>query len=484
MGRANQLVGGPHLVRLLGGWRERGPAYGALASRIRALVLDGRLAQETRLPAERDLARTLGVSRTTVAAAYERLRGEGFLRSRQGAGSWTALPDSRRPAQVPWATLPADDRPLLDLTVAALPAPEAALAEAAAAATANLPPYLSGHGLDPVGLLEVRQVIAERYTRRGVATTPDQVLVTNGAQHAFQLILKLLTGPGDRVLVESPTFPNTLDAVRAEGGRSIPVGLTPTGWDLGLIETSLRQWGPALVYTIADFHNPTGHRMPDGDRAALVAAARRAGAHVVADETFAELALDDAPAAPAPLASFDTDGRVLSVGSLSKALWAGLRIGWVRATPPLIRRLAAVRAVADLAGPVLEQLMAARLFGSLEELLATRRRLLTGRRDALVAALRELLPAWTFRLPTGGMSLWMELDRPVSTVLTEAAERQGLLLVGGPRFGADGTLERFLRLPFTLPEATLREAVTRLAVANRALELGGLPVSRPPGWVT
>lgn len=482
---SNRAMGAVQLARLLGSWRGQGAAYGALASRIRTLLLDGRLAEETRLPAERRLAATLGVSRTTVAAAYEQLRSEGFLHSRRGAGSWTAVPAIRLRPSVPWAPLLPDGADhQIDLTIAAVSAPAAAVTDAAAAAVDALPSYLAGHGYEPTGLPVLREAIAERCTRRGLATTPDQILVTGGAQHGVHLALRLLAGAGDRVLVESPTYPNTLDAIRAVGARGVPVGLAPSGWDLGLIETALRQAAPVVLHTIAEFQNPTGFRMPEDDRAALVAAARRGGAHVVCDESLSDLVIDAPPPNPAPLARFDTDGRVVSVGSVSKVLWGGLRVGWIRATPPLVRRLTVIRAAVDLGGPVLEQLLVAELLRRLEALLPARQALLAVRRDALVGALARELPAWRFQVPGGGLSLWVQLDRPVSTVLVQAAERHGVLLVAGPRFGADGTLERFLRLPFTLPEATLQEAVSRLAAADREVGPIGAEVAGPPGWVT
>src|SRR3954451_14403805 len=211
-------LSGPHLARLLGAWRSARPGYVALAAAIRLLVLDGRLPLGTRLPGERDLAAALGVSRTTAAAAYAALRDEGFLTSRRGAGSWTSLPADRRAAPAASEAPPESD--VIDLSAAATAAPEGALHRALAAATAELPRHLPGSGYDAVGLPALRAAIAERLSARGAPTTRDQVLVTAGAQHAFALLLRVLAGPGDRVLVDHPTYPNALDAVRAAGGRA------------------------------------------------------------------------------------------------------------------------------------------------------------------------------------------------------------------------------------------------------------------------
>src|SRR5689334_20977939 len=262
-------VSGPYLARLLGGWRASGPAYVSLARALRLLVLAGRLPLRTRLPGERELAEALGVSRTTASAAYAELRAEGYLASRRGSGSWTRLPADR-----PAAAAPAPPGPeLIDLTTAAGAAPEA-LHAALAAATAELPRHLPAHGYHEAGLPELRAAIAERYTRRGVRTTPDQIVVTAGALHGLNLVLRAFAAPGDRALVDHPTYPAALDALRATGVRPVPVPLTRDGWDVELLEATLRQAAPRLAYVVPDHHNPTGLSLPADARERLVALAR------------------------------------------------------------------------------------------------------------------------------------------------------------------------------------------------------------------
>jgi DNA-binding transcriptional MocR family regulator len=157
---------------------------------------------------------------------------------------------------------------------------------------------------------------------------------------------------------------------------------------------------------------------------------------------------------------------------MSKSFWGGLRVGWIRCTPPLARRLARARAAIDLATPVLEQLVAERLLRASGPVLAERRKLLAERRDALAAALGRDLPAWRFAVPRGGLCLWAELERPEAERLADAASQEGVHVVAGPTFSPDGTLERHLRLPFTQPPDRLEEAVRRLAAAERRLRLG------------
>jgi len=475
----DRSISGPHLARMLGEWRAAGPAYGALARAIRLLVLDGRLPLRTRLPGERDLAAALGVSRTTATAAYAALRDEGFLASRRGSGSWTRLPADRAaaPAQPP------DAPGLIDLSCAAAAAPEKALHAALAAATAELPRHLPGPGYDAAGLPALREAIAARYAARGAETTLDQIFVTAGAQHALTLLLRVFAGAGDRVLTEHPTYANALDAIRELGARAVPVPLHGDGWDLQMLEATLRQSAPRLAYTIPDHHNPTGLLLRDDGRERLVALARAHRTPFVVDETMVGLELD-APG-PAPVAAHDLPGETaITIGSMSKAFWAGLRIGWIRTSPALVRRLSTARAAVDLSSPVVEQLVATELLRDAGAILAARRDAVRSRRDALTAALRAQLPQWRFDVPTGGLVLWAELDAPRSSALAAIADRHGVRVAPGPRFGVDGAFENRIRLPYCLPENTLEDAVARLAAAWAAVTDGTAAPTLEPALVT
>jgi DNA-binding transcriptional MocR family regulator len=163
---------------------------------------------------------------------------------------------------------------------------------------------------------------------------------------------------------------------------------------------------------------------------------------------------------------------------MSKGFWAGLRIGWIRAAPATVARLVGARASLDLAGPVIEQLASAELLARADAILPARRAELRARRDALAAALP---PAWHAPLPPGGLTLWVELDAPRSTALAAVADRHGVRVAAGPRFGVDGAFERFVRLPYTLPEPVLAEAAARLQLAWRAVAEGA--DARPPALV-
>ncbi|MEV6581832.1 PLP-dependent aminotransferase family protein [Streptomyces sp. NPDC051582] len=485
---ADRTIGSRQLAALLPPGVLARPGYRSLADAVRTLILDGRIALHVRLPAERELAEALGASRATVTGAYDLLRESGYVRSRRGSGTWTELPEGHGPVG---AHLPAgtggyltDGDPGIDLAIAALGAPEDSLTEALAWAASRLPGLARSPGYRPFGLPDLRGAVAERFTRRGLATRPEQILVTAGAQQAFSLVVSLLCGPGDRVVTENPTYANALDALRHARLRTGSIAVSDTGWDMEIAESTLRQTVPRLAYVIPDFHNPTGLLMPPEQRLRLLAATRRTGTWLVVDETIADIALD--VPAPAPLASLAPRGgaeHVVTIGSLSKTHWGGLRVGWVRAPAKMITELAAVKVAADMTGSVLDQLVAQPLLEGLERTLPARLAQLRGQRDALVAALERHVPQWSWVRGPGGLSLWVDLGEPVSSALAERAGACGVHIGRGARFGVDpGTFEHRLRIPYTLPEDRLDEAVRRLAAAFH----DGVPLAPAvdrPHWV-
>ena len=350
----------------------------------------------------------------------------------------------------------------LDMRIAALPAP-AMLEDLFLAAARELPRWLDHHGYDPLGLPPLRRAIAARFEQRGLPTRPEQILVTNGALHGLDLVIRATLPRGRRALVELPSYPAALDALRGAGARLVPVPMSESGWDVEALVAAARDQVPALAYLMPDFHNPTGLVMDAAARRRSLRALHRAGTLTVIDETFAELNLDGIPM-PAPAAALAVrPERTVTIGSLSKAVWGGLRIGWIRADPALIHRLVTVRAASDLASPLFEQIVAASTLACLEEILAERREVIRRRRTALAGALDERLPDWSYALPAGGLFLWARLPEPISTGLALEASRRDLQITPGPRFAAAGLLERHVRLPFTLAPWQVERAVEILA---------------------
>lgn len=465
---SNSALRPPSLLRLLGVWRvaeSAEPAYRQLADALRMLVLDGRVGLNVRLPGERELAAALGLSRTTIAAAFDRLRDEGYLESRQGSGSVTRLPPGRIHPEPPELDLPIGGN-ILNWTHAALPAAPG-VGRACQAAVEALPAFLGDLGYDPLGLPPLRRAIAAQFERRGCPTSPGQIIVTNGAQQGFALLLQWLTGPGDRAVIDHPTYHNVIQALQRAHVVPVPVGLPAQGWDIDAMEAAFRQTSPRFAYVIADFHNPTGRSMDPATRRALVAAATRTHTPLIIDETMVAMGLDFP--APPPVAIHDPSGRhVITMGSASKIFWGGLRVGWIRADPQTIAALGRLRTTMDMASPVVEQLAVAQLIDS-DEGLGPRADLLRSRRDHLIGEIDRHLPHWRVESPAGGLSLWAELPRAEATALAAIAESHGVRVAPGPRFGVSGAFERFLRLPFTLPEEQLTIGVERLAEADARL---------------
>ncbi len=454
------------LATLVDGWREStsAPAYSALADRIRLLILDGRIPLGTRIPAERDLAAQLGVSRTTVTAGYGELRDAGYLDSIRGSGSVARLP-VRAPLSVE-----SSHSGYLDFSKAALPAIPL-IADAAMRAAHELPAYLGDSGFDPIGLPVLRAAIAARYTKRGLPTEPEQIMVTIGAQHAIALLSRTLLGRGDSALVESPSYPHAYEALKLTGARLVPVSVTTDdGWDEAALEQALQRTSPAMGYIMPDFHNPTGRSMSAELRERMLALAAAQGTTIVGDETMAELSIDRADN-PLPLAAY---GDAVLIGSVGKTLWGGLRIGWIRAERQLIQRLTRARSAGDLGTPTLEQLIVMRLLDDYDSILETRRAQLLAGRDHLERSLAAAFPDWHVPHVDGGLTAWINLGAPVSSQLTLAARNEGLLLATGPRFGIDGAFERFLRIPISYSADETDRAVGALSAAWSTLSRGAL----------
>lgn len=457
------------LEHLIGDWRDAGSTstYLALANRIRLLILDGRIPSGSRVPAERELSTRLELSRSTIAAAYAELRSSGYLHSVRGSGSVARIPGSPAGSAPvgsrPFGSDPTDtvwnaSEPLLNFTEASLPA-IAGVAEAMSLAASDAASHLATTGYSPVGLPELREAIADRYAQRGLPTSPDQILVTFGALHAITLLARTLLQRGDRAIVETPTYPHAMDALANAGARLVPVSVTAgEGWDAEGMLRAFSRTGPTLAYLMPDFHNPTGESMSNDLRQRIVDTATKEGAVVIADETTGELDIDRSGSF-LPMAAF---GDAILVGSASKTLWGGLRVGWIRASPAQIRRLIETRAASDLGTPVFEQLVVARLMRTMPSLLALRRNQLQDGRDFLRTALAEAIPDWSVPNPHGGMCLWVNVGKPVSSNLTLATRSQGVVVNAGPRFGRDGAFERYLRLPTTYSEAETTRAVEAL----------------------
>lgn len=447
------------------GWRDRpGPRYARLAAALLEAIDQQTVPRGARVPAERTLAAVTGTSRGTVVACFDQLAEAGVLTRRQGAGTYVAGRPSwaARPAAGTVATMllrrVAEDRETIDLSVSA------------PGDLRHLPPAdpdaawqsLDGHGLDPAGLPALRAAVARHLTEhQGLPTAPDQLVVTAGAQEALWLLSRLL--PGTRVLARCPSYPGLAGVLRGTRAELVRLPADAAGEDPNAVQRAGRRPG-GIAYLMPTGHNPTGMVMPALRRQAFAAIADAGRVTVVEDLTLADLVLGNGGGAPPPLAALST--QVIAVGSVSKVLWGGLRVGWIRVSEPLRSAVIARKSALNLGTAVISQALAARLLAAVDAAwLGAHRAALTERRDLLTALIGEHLPAWRARPPDAGLSLWAELPLDASDAFTLAAARHGVTVMAGSAACADGRHRQFVRLSFAEQPSTLELAVERLAAA-------------------
>ncbi|GAB3837307.1 PLP-dependent aminotransferase family protein [Kribbella italica] len=467
---------------MVGTGARSGPLYRQLSDSLAELIDRGELPPSAVLPPERALATALTVSRTTVVAAYQALRESGRLERRQGSG--TRVRADRGRETVSNSLLAGDhaasqflDGPLatIDFATAALPSLDL-VADVASSLTRD--DYLrltsSHHGYHLRGLTALRERIARWYSDGGVPTTPEEILITSGAQQALELVARGCLHPGDGVIVEQPTYRGALEAFSRTGSRLRPVRADEDGLDVRSLETLLRTGSPRLVYVQAAVHNPTGAVLSEDRRQRLARLVDQHEFVLVDDTSLAGTGFAEGPGTPA-LGSHE---RIVTIGSMSKLFWGGLRLGWIRAVPQVVSRLAQVRGITDLGSSLVAQEVAVRLLDHSSAASAERRSTLPGGLRTLTDLLATQLPDWTWQQPRGGASLWVRLPQGDATHLAQLALRYGVALLPGSVFSADGSTDNHTRLPFALPPATLHSGITRLAQAWQTyLERGAVDVT-------
>ncbi len=474
----------------IGSWDGgAGPLYQQLATAIAAAVREGVIAPGTRLPPERLLARELSVSRGTVMSCYAELRTREIVSTRQGSGTVVredASPVTGSREAHLLATLPATtiyhgilgDDDAIDLRGAHWSGTDDLPDGLFEIAGDDLAAITTGHGYAAAGLPDLRRAIAAHLTDSGLETEPDEVIVTTGAHQAIDLLAELLLDPGDVAVMEDPTYPAALEAFRTRRAQVVGVPLGPAGVDVPALERAIATHHPHLVYLMPAAHNPTGRVSGAQTRRRLAELAAATDVVLVDDRTLAPLTLTGDAELPPVGAYTDAPTRIVTIGSLSKVLWGGLRIGWLRAPRQILSRLLRLKALRDLGTPVHSQLVAARALPTLDELARRRRESMAARRDVLVEALATHLPEWRFELPQGGMCLWVEVPDTAVEAFAITALRHGVGIVPGTAFSPSGGFAQHVRLPYGQRPETITAAIERLAVAwddhrHGALRLGG-----------
>jgi len=457
-------------------------------------ILRGRLRPGQRLPGSRTLARTLRVHRQTVVTAIDELIAEGWLVSRPATGVFVADALRDQPAVRTKRQAAARQRPSMRFPLAVAPAPAPELPR-------TLPPrsiLMSGtrpdvrlvpadligrayrravklNGSDllsykhPAGLPRLRQGLAAMLSSmRGLAVEPEQLMVTRGSQMALALTARALIRPGDVVAVEHPGYRPAWEAFRLAGAEIAPIPVDDRGLDVRALQRLIAAREIRAVYVTPHHQFPTTITMAAPRRLELLRLAAQRRFAVIEDDYDHEFHYGGRPVLP--MASVDAEGVVVYIGTLSKVLAPGLRLGFVVAASDFIERLVAYRSFIDLQGDAVLECAIADLLdeGLLQRHVRKVARIYRARLDALVAALRRQLGGFlTFRPPSGGTAIWAAArDARTMTAWAAAAGRRGVLFDAGSAFTIDGAPSRGARLGFAcLAADELVEATRRLAAA-------------------
>jgi DNA-binding transcriptional MocR family regulator len=447
-----------------------------LEAALQRAIAQGLLLPGVRLPAERNLAEALALSRTTVLSAYGSLKADGWLESRPGSGTYVCARPAARARQLTQDLvvtgsstlnlLQINDAELIDFAagttkpLSELPRDWYTLAPAA------MESLLAERNYMPLGLPALRQAIATHYAERGLPTTPDQILVTNGAQQAITIVTALYVQRGDTILLESPTYFGGLDVFRFAGARLAPLRVGPEHVAPGEVRDKVIATGARMIYVTPTYQNPTGVVMPEQTRQALAKVVAEFGVPLLEDHCISELSISgETPPCVAHYAG--APSSIITVGSLSKLFWAALRVGWLRAPTALVTKLARLKTAFDLGSPLLTQAIAAQLIPAVNQAKALRREQLREQRDLLADLLRQKFPSWEFQLPKGGLFLWVRVPGYDARQFAQLAARHGVAMTAGPLFSADDSCIEYLRIPFLLNDNLIRLGVERLSLAWR-----------------
>ncbi len=414
------------------------PIFVQIADAIVAEIQRGRLGKGARLPGSRALAQSLKVHRNTVLSAYAELQSQGWLETRQASGTFVAtdLPSAHLPnttpsnGSAPHHSLGFELRSVHKPSLSFKP-PPGILGMTAGMPDLRLIPVdelarayrravkMRGHALmgytEPQGHVALRTALSAMLTKtRGLTPQPQNILITRGSQMGLYLTARALLGPGDVVAVEALGYPPAWDALRQTGARLVPISVDERGFDTGELEALLQREPVRAVYVTPHHQYPTMAVMAPERRAHLLALARTHRFAVIEDDYDNEFHYDGRPVLP--LASADTHGVVLYLGTLSKALAPGLRLGYVVAPPEAIAALTALRTSIDRQGNQTIEAAVADLLedGTVQRHARRMRRVYKTRRDALTDRLRARLGhVLSFEPPAGGMSLWATVHQDV-----------------------------------------------------------------------
>jgi GntR family transcriptional regulator/MocR family aminotransferase len=473
------------------------PLYQQIESYLRQGILSGSLSADTRLPACRQLAHDLGVNRTTVENAYSALEADGLVFSRMGSGTYIlpqhlipAIPRNSLDAPWPLWQQSVQDRNFISksdmvdemLQAAGHPGP---ISFASGISDARQFPVEEFRKVlqtvmrrDQIASLEygerngyapLRKGIAHILASQGLQAHPENILITAGSQQAIFLASQVLLKPNDIVLVEDPTYSAALDLFRTLGFQIVGIPMDNQGMQVEKLETLLQQYHPKLIYTIPNFHNPTGTCLSSARRRQLIVLADRYNVPILEDDFVGDLRYEGH--AQPSLKALDTNGHVIYVSTFSKMLMPGLRVGFIVADGPVYESLLNFKRLSDLATSTLIQraLDAYVTVGRYQAYLHRSGQTFRKRRDAMLDAIdRHLPPGVSFDTPKGGLFIWLCLPKSLAAEdLLPFASKEGVSFAPGNFFFTDGVSgKEWIRLNFaSQPVEDIEEGIRRLGVA-------------------
>lgn len=470
-----------------------------IANWMKEGIRTGSLPRGMKLPATRTLAAELGLSRITVQNAYALLESDGLIITREGSGTFVDPPQTIRqapdqPVGKNWPRWQLAGLPETAPVVPAVPALPTSSAEKVISFTGVGDPdqfpmrdFLHtlqdvirrngtaalGYGRFGAGYDPLRLTISRVLASQGIQSKPEQVLITSGSQQALALVCQQLLHEGDVILVESPTYNLALELFRRLKLKIIDIPVDENGMQVELIEPLLQVDHPRLIYTIPNFQNPTGACMSVARRKLLLSLAAKYNIPILEDDFAGDLRYESR-SLPA-IKALDVNGQVIHVGTFSKMLMPGIRVGYLVADGPIFAEFVNLKFVQDLTtSPLIQRALDDFVtIGRYQAHLRRTTRLYRQRRDALVSALNKHLPQISYTIPHGGLFLWLALPLGISSSeLLPLAVKEGVEFAPGTRFFAnpeDG--ESFIRLNFaTLTVEEIEEGIIRLRNSLQKME--------------
>jgi len=479
--------------------RNNGTAvYLQIFEQIRQQILAGELAPGFHLPPERKLAEALGVNRSTVLNAYRELKAEGLVGSQVGHGTVVLAPLPIKTAPSALAPEPEwdqlfnrystgyDSHIVQDLLK--LASRNDVISFATGIADPVISPIEALAGIEEEivqgrnfkallhspteGFLSLRTAIAGLMQQRGVFCRSDQIMVLAGSQQGIDLAARLLLDPDDIVVVEDPTFFPAVQAFKAAGARVMSIPMDAEGMRTDLLDQLLQRYRVKLMYTMPNFHNPTGVEMTLGRRQALLELAYKYKVPILEDDAYGDLRYDGPPLPS--LKAMDRGNHVVYLSTFSKTVYSGLRLGWLVAPKAVVKKFAAAKQIMDLHSSSLSQWIIERFItnGGLERHVDKICREYKRKRHAMCEALERYGPTGLiWQLPRGGYYLWCRLPEGVSAgkLLDKAARRKVAFLPGTPFFSR-GQGDEYIRLNYTfVPLAEISAGVEQLCAALQEL---------------